>query len=126
MAARVADAAAADPTVRRLSHTQLGAYAAGRVKTVPDEQTQRAIAAALGVDVEEVAAAAWPAGAAKRPDGVTSQHALAFVRLTEGRTDEEMRRTLGVVEAMMHAMDASREAVESNFADEGPGVSTDT
>jgi transcriptional regulator with XRE-family HTH domain len=93
-----------------ISHTQLGAYARGEVDAMPSEATRHAIAAALGVTFNEVTAAAWTSVAPTPPGGMVSQHAQAFLRLTEGRTDEEIRQTLGVVEATLRAMQASRQA----------------
>src|SRR5690242_17865833 len=100
---------AADITDGRytISHVQLGEYAKG-VRPFPSEATRHAIAAALGVSFEEVTAAAVRSVAPEIPAGMTSQHMLAFYRMTEGRTDEEIRLGLGVVEAMMQAMAASR------------------
>lgn len=98
---------------RSISHVQLGEYAKTQ-RPVPSETTRRAIAAALGVSFEEVTVAALRSVAPDVPDVALSPHALAFLRLTEGRTEDEIRRTLGVVEATLHAMAASREAAESN------------
>jgi len=98
---------------RKISHSQLGAYAAGRVKALPDEDTRHAIAAALEVSFEEVTAAALRSVAPDAPDGLAS-HAIAFLRLTEGRTDAEIRQTLAVVEATLRAMEASRASVETS------------
>jgi len=94
----------------RLSHTQFGAYARGEVRAVPDEDTRHALAAGLGVSFEEVTAAAWESVAPEPPPGLSAQHAIAFLRLTQGRTDAEIRQTLGVVEATLRAMAVSREA----------------
>lgn len=99
-----------------ISHTQLGAYARGEVPALPSERTRRAIAAALGVGFEEVTSAAMRSVAPDAHEGLSSQHAVAFLRLTEGRTDDEIRQTLGVVEATLRAMEASRAAVETNSA----------
>ncbi|HEX2551170.1 MAG TPA: hypothetical protein VHK64_06215 [Nocardioidaceae bacterium] len=90
----------------KISHTQLGAYAAGRVKAVPDERTRKAIAAALFGNaekpaVDEVTAAALQSVTPGTADGAQAQHALAFMRLTEGRTEEEIRKTLAVVEVVL-------------------------
>lgn len=106
-----------------ISHSQLGTYAAGRINpVVPDEHTRRAIAAALGVTFEEVTMAAVRWVAPEALDGISTQHAIAFLRLTEGRTDEEIQQTLGVVEATLRAMEASRAAVEANA--DGPDAPT--
>lgn len=96
-----------------ISHVQLGEYAKS-VRPVPSEATRHAIAAALGVSFEEVTAAAVRSVAPEVPAEMASQHALAFLRLTEGRTDDEIRQTLGVVEAALRAMAASRAAAERN------------
>ena|SRR5690242_5853361 len=84
-----------------ISHVQLGKYAREGADTMPSEKTRRAIAAALGVDPEEVKAAVWASIAPEQPDGVRAQHAQAFMRLTEGRTEEEIRKTLAVVEVVL-------------------------
>lgn len=94
----------------RISHTQLGAYARGEVTTAPNEPTRRAIAAALGVSVKEVTAAARASWA---PDGADPDgRAYAWLRLTEGRTEEEIRHLLGVAEAAARGMDAARRSGE--------------
>ena len=107
---------AADATDGRysISHVQLGEYAKGNIAAIPAEATRHAIAAALGVSFDEVSAAAWRSVVPDAPEIEVSQHALAFMRLTEGRTDEEVRQTLRVVEATLRAMEASRAAAGSS------------
>ena len=104
MAQRATDAG------HRISHTQLGAYSRGEVDALPSEKTRYALAAALGVTFDEVTAAAVESVAPDQLDGLRSQYAQAFLRLTAGRTEEEIRQTLGVVEATLRAMAASRQA----------------
>lgn len=105
-----------------LSHSQFGAYAAGRVKAIPDEPTRRAIAAALGVSFEEVTAAARESLGLDVSDAVQSQYVQAFVRNIEGRPDEEIRRALAVVEVLM-GMAPGEEAGEVPGPDEDrPGT----
>lgn len=117
-------AARAEAAGYPISHAQLGFYARpGQTWPFPSERTRRGIAAALfgepeGRSFDEVTAAAMRSVAPEALAGFSSQHAIAFLRLTEGRTDEEIRQTLGVVEATLRAMAASREAVESNSAGE--------
>lgn len=103
----------------KISHTQLGEYARGKV-TFPAEHTREAIAAALMVDVAEVTLAAVESVAPGVLGSVASQHAQAFLLKVKGRTDDEIRQTLGVVEATLRAMEASRSAVESSGG--GPEV----
>lgn len=108
MAKRAADAG------HPISHVQLGGYANGSIRAFPSEATRKAIAAALfgradGASLEEVTAAARQT-AAPSVHVTVSPHALAFLRLTEDRTEEEIRQTLGAVEAVLRAMDASRQA----------------
>lgn len=102
-----------------ISHVQIGEYAKAP-RPVPSEATRRALAAALGVSVAEVTRAAVQSVEPGLPEGWNGEYALAFLRLTEGRTDEEIRQTLGVVEATLRAMAASREA-----ASEPPGPDRD-
>lgn len=112
-------AARAEAAGHSLSHSQFGAYAAGRVKAIPDEDTRRAIAAGLGVDVDEVTAAARESLGLDVSDVVRSQYVQAFVRNIEGRPDEEIRRALAVVEVLMGMSPAQ----ESSRPDEdGPGT----
>lgn len=112
-------AARAQAAGYQISHTQLGEYARGKV-TFPSEQTREAIAAALMVDVVEVTLAAVESVAPGVLGAAQSEHAQAFVLKVKGRTDDEIRQTLGVVEATLRAMEASRSAVESS--DNGPEV----
>lgn len=93
-----------------ISHVQLGAYARGEVERPPNAATRAAIAAALIVSVDEVTAAAresWaPEQAAESVD--PNGRAYGWLRLTEGRTDDEVRHLLGVAEAAARGMDAAR------------------
>lgn len=109
---------------RKISHVQLAAYARGEFSALPSAATREVIAAALGVSFDEVTAAAWASVAPEQPEGPRTQYAQTFLRLTEGRTDAEIRQTLGVVEATLRAMAASRETVgESSGPDEDhPGT----
>lgn len=122
MAQQAADASNGRYTI---SHVQLGEYAKGNIRAIPSEATRHAIAAALfgepdGAAFDEVTAAAWRSAVPDAPEISVSQHALAFMRLTDGRTDDEIRQTLRVVEATLRAMEASRAAVESS--DDGTNV----
>lgn len=104
----MADRAAA--AGHRISHAQIGQYAAGKVRTYPAEPTRHALAAALGVTVDEVSAAAMQTAAPELVDGagMELQHARAFIRETRGRSDAEIIQLLGVVRAAIKAMDAGR------------------
>jgi transcriptional regulator with XRE-family HTH domain len=95
-----------------ISRQTLSDYANGKVRAYPSESTRRALAHALGVGYEEVTAAALESAAPemKESGGAQLQHAQAFLRLTDGRTDDEIEQLLGVVVAAMRAMDAHRRA----------------
>jgi hypothetical protein len=112
---------AADATDGRytISHVQLGEYAKG-VRPVPSEATRHAIAAALGVSFEEVTAAAMRSVAPEIDAGMASQHMLAFYRMTQDRTEDEIRRALAVVEVLLRPprQEPAGEAPESSV--EGP------
>lgn len=81
------------------------------IKAIPSEQTRSAIAAALDVSVEVVTAASLESAGIDdlAADGRSLQHAEAFLRLTEGRTEEEVQHLLGVVTATLRAMEASEQ-----------------
>lgn len=91
-----------------ISRQSLSDYATGKVRTYPSEATRRALANALDVGVEEVTAAALETAAPELREGrgAQLQHAQAFLRLTEGRSDDEIEQLLGVVVAAIRAMDA--------------------
>lgn len=94
-----------------ISHVSLGDYANGKVTSMPSDATRRALANALNVTVAEVTAAALESAApelARANEGALLQHAQAFLRLTAGRSDAEIEQLLGVVEAALAAIDASR------------------
>lgn len=93
-----------------ISRQSLSDYANRRVSAYPSEATRRALANALEVDVEEVTAAALETAAPelKEGRGTKLQHAQAFLRLTEGCSDDEIEQLLGVVVAAMRAIDAHR------------------
>lgn len=95
-----------------ISRQSLSDYATGKVRAYPPERTRRALAHALDVSYEEVTAAALESAAPeiKETGGAQLQHAQAFLRLTDGRTDDEIEQLLGVVVAAMRAMDAHRRA----------------
>ena len=112
-------AARAQAKGHQISHTQLGEYARGKA-TFPSGQTREAIAAALMVDVAEVNLAAVETAAPGVLGTAQSRYAQAFVLKVEGRSEEEIRQTLGVVDAFVRALDASRSAVEPNG--DGPEV----
>lgn len=92
-----------------ISRSALGDYANGRQTNLPSEETRQAIAAALDVTPNEVTAAALETAA---PDIACSsrslQHAEAWLRLTNGRSEDEVAHLLGVVTAALTAMDAVR------------------
>ena len=101
-----------------ISHVSLGDYANGKVTSMPSEATRRALAAALEVSYDEVTAAALESAKLTRSaDGEGSQHAQAFLRLTAGRSAAEIEQLLGVVEAALAAMDASRKTERSHSSD---------
>lgn len=106
-------AARAQAAGYQISHTQLGEYARGKV-TFPAEQTRKAIAEALMVDVTEVTLAAVETVAPGALGNIQSEHAQAFVMQVQGRTDEEIRQALGVVGAFVRALESSRSTVESS------------
>ena len=95
-----------------ISHVSLGDYANGKVTSMPTEATRRALAAALDVSYAEVTSAAIESAAPERveSDPLLTQHAQAFLRLTAGRSDAEIRQLLGVVEAALSAMSAARDS----------------
>lgn len=103
-----------------ISHVSLGDYANGKVTSMPSEATRRALAAALEVSYEEVTAAALESAAPELTRGANGeglQHAQAFLRLTSGRSAAEIEQLLGVVEAALAAMDASRKTERSHSSD---------
>lgn len=94
-----------------ISFVQLGEYASGKLRSFPNEDTRRAIAAALDVSLEEVAAAAVVTAAPELANGealLQLQDAQAFLRLTSGRSRAEVTQLLGVVEAALRAIDAGK------------------
>lgn len=94
-----------------ISHVSLGDYANRKVTSMPSETTRRALAAALEVTVAEVTAAALESMAPELAREGELQHAQAFLRLTAGRSAAEIEQLLGVVEAALAAIDASRDTV---------------
>jgi hypothetical protein len=111
MARRAADAGTP------ISHASLGDYANRKVTSMPSEATRHALAAALEVTYDEVTAAAFETSAPKLARGANVeglQHAQAFLRLTAGRSAAEIEQLLGVVEAALAAIDASRRAERSH------------
>lgn len=100
--------AAADGTP--ISRTQLNDYANGVTRAYPSVDRRQAIANAIDVTLEEVTAAALVTAAPELEDSphVQVQQAHAFVRLTAGRSPEEVEQLLGVVAAALKAMDAHR------------------
>lgn len=75
---------------------------------LPAEDTRTAIAAALGVSVDTVTAAALESAGIDElvGDGRSLQHAEAWLRLTAGRSEIEIQHLLGVVSAALKAMEA--------------------
>ena len=102
-----------------ISHVQISEYAKGP-RPVPSEATRRALAAALGVSVPAVTRAAVLSVAPDMSEGVASEHAQAFVRRVEGRTEDDIQLLLGVLDATLRAMDGPRKSVERNA--DGPDV----
>lgn len=113
MAARAVDQG------HQISHVTIGDYALGKNVTYPAESTRLALAAALGVSIEEVSAAAMAQAAPELADGppMQLQHARAFLRKTAGRSDVEITQVLGVVDAALDAMDAVRSLPDGNGPD---------
>lgn len=75
---------------------------------LPAEETRSAIAAALDVSVDVVTAAALESAGIEDlvGDSRSLQHAEAWLRLTEGRSEVEIQHLLGVVSAALRAMEA--------------------
>jgi hypothetical protein len=92
-----------------ISRTSLGDYANGKQTAFPNEDARRAIAAAIDSSYEVVTAAALESAAPQvAGDGRTLQRAEAWLKLTEGRSDEEVQHLLGVVAAALKGWDSTR------------------
>lgn len=101
MAARARDAG------HPISHSSLGDYQTKRTTPDPRNEAQMTrLAAALGISVDEVRAAAWESVGHPTPlDGRRTQQVEAFLRLTDGRSEQEIEQLLGVVSAFVKALD---------------------
>jgi transcriptional regulator with XRE-family HTH domain len=87
-----------------ISRTTLGDYANGKQTSVPDEDVRRALAAALDVSFEVLTAAALETVAPTLAgDGRTAYRAEAWLKLTAGRSDQQVEHLLAVVEAVLRA-----------------------
>jgi hypothetical protein len=103
-----------------ISHVSLGDYANRKVTSMPSQATRRALAAALEVSYDEVTAAALESAAPELAREGELQHAQAFLRLTAGRSAAEIEQLLGVVEAALAAIDASRRTDRSHSPNAAP------
>lgn len=96
----------------KISRTTLGDYSNGKIKRYPNEQTRRALAAALEVELSVVDAAALTTAAPSltaSQQTVDEERAEAFLELTADRTPQEIRQILGVVRAMVAGMKGDTE-----------------
>ena len=92
----------------RMSRTQLNAYARGEVKKRPERAAVEALAAALGCPFPQVATAvdqAFDLGGPTPPERRRSQHAEAWLRLTDSRSNEEVEELLLIVEQVLRMRD---------------------
>lgn len=94
----------------RISRSTISAYERGKITTQPSRKTVQALAAALDVTYEEVAAAASEQFGLgdDQCDASRSQRAQAWLRLTADRTDEEVQHLLKVVEEIVRFEDRLR------------------
>lgn len=95
----------------KISFSSLAAYARGERTALPPPETRAAIAAAIGVPEDVVTQAAIATAAPQVLDdkGRVAEHAMAWLVLTEGRTDEEIQHLLGVAREVLRGLDAVRD-----------------
>lgn len=93
-----------------ISRSTISAYERGKITTQPSRETVQALAAALDVTYEEVAAAVREQFGLgdDQCDVSRRQHAQAWLRLTSDRTDEEVQHLLKVVEEIVRFEDRLR------------------
>lgn len=95
---------------RPISRTSIGDYANGKQTAFPNEEIRHALAAAIDSSFEVVTKAALQSAAPDADiDGRNLQRAEAWLKLTEGRSDEEVRHLLSVVRAAVEGFDAMRQ-----------------
>lgn len=94
----------------KISFSTLAAYARGDRAALPPPSTREAIAAALGVPVDVVMRAAIESAAPQvlDDDGRVADHAMAWLVLTEGRTEQEIQHLLGVARQVLRGLDEVR------------------
>src|SRR5690242_1436863 len=92
-----------------ISRSMISAYMRGEVTTPPNRERVHAIASALDVSFEEVAAAVRESYHLKdvqaSADDVQNQRAQAWLRLTGHRTDDEISELLLIVEQILRMRD---------------------
>lgn len=94
----------------KISFSSLAAYARGERTSFPEPSTREAIAAALGVPVDVVTQSAVESAAPQVLDdnGRVADHAMAWLVLTEGRTEQEIQHLLGVARQVLRGLDEVR------------------
>jgi hypothetical protein len=95
-----------------ISKTALGEYASGKkAHHLPAPEIRAALANALDVDVEQVMAAVAVTAAPELLDdkGRVAPHSVAWLLMTEGRSEAEIKHVLAVVEQVLKGMDAVRD-----------------
>lgn len=93
---------------RPISRSTLNGYALGRPSTQPARDTALALAAALGVTFEEVAAAVqetFGLDEGASPEARRMQRSEAWLRLTDDRTEREVDELLVIVEQVLRMRD---------------------
>lgn len=105
-----------------ISVSSLSVYKSGKRTALPEEATRKAMAAALGVSVEAVNAAAVESAVPALSSGDSAnrgaEHALAWTILTESRTDEEVAHLLSVVRTVLQGLDAQKAAARNSGSGE--------
>jgi transcriptional regulator with XRE-family HTH domain len=95
-----------------ISKTTLGEYASGKkAHHLPTPEIRIALANALDVDVDQVMASIAVTAAPELLDdkGRVAPHSVAWLLMTEGRSEDEINHVLAVVEQVLKSMDAVRD-----------------
>lgn len=96
----------------QISRSTISAYMRGEVATAPTKERVQALAAALDVSFDEVAAAVNESyrlnGNSIPMEDSEAQRAQAWLRLTGERTDEEVNELLLIVEQILRMRDRDR------------------
>jgi transcriptional regulator with XRE-family HTH domain len=94
----------------KISFSTLAAYARGDRAALPPPSIREAIAAALGVPVDVIMRSAVESAAPQVLDdnGRVADHAMAWLVLTEGRTEQEIAHLLGVARQVLRGLDEVR------------------